>query len=54
MANMTADQLRRLARTILGAAGTRSDIAATVADSLVESNLMGQDSHGIIRLVKGT
>jgi LDH2 family malate/lactate/ureidoglycolate dehydrogenase len=51
MVNMTPEQLRRLARTLLEAAGTPNEVAATVAESLVESNLMGHDSHGVMRLL---
>ncbi|MCL5026747.1 MAG: Ldh family oxidoreductase [Chloroflexi bacterium] len=50
MANMTADQLRKLTKTIFEAAGTSSDVAEQVARSLVENNLMGHDSHGVIRV----
>jgi LDH2 family malate/lactate/ureidoglycolate dehydrogenase len=45
-----ADQLRRIAKDILQAAGTPADLAAVVGDSLVEANLSGHDSHGILRL----
>ena len=46
----TARQLNRLAHAILAAAGAPDDIAACVADSLVEANLKGVDSHGVMRL----
>ncbi len=42
--------LRRLVTAILEAAGTPPDFAALVADSLVEANLSGHDSHGVIRV----
>jgi hydroxycarboxylate dehydrogenase B len=45
-----AEDLERLAAAILGAAGTPGDIAGRVARSLVEANLKGVDSHGIMRL----
>src|SRR5262249_60289555 len=45
-----APQLKRLAHAILAAAGAPDDIAACVADSLVEANLKGVDSHGVVRL----
>ncbi|MBI2942109.1 MAG: Ldh family oxidoreductase [Chloroflexi bacterium] len=44
------ERLRKAGRVIFEAAGTPSDIAATVADILVESNLVGHDSHGILRV----
>jgi LDH2 family malate/lactate/ureidoglycolate dehydrogenase len=45
-----ASELRRLAREILEAVGTPEDIASIVAESLVDANLAGHDSHGVIRL----
>ncbi len=50
MANMTADQLRKLGKAIFEATGASSEIAAAVTNSLVENNLMGHDSHGVIRI----
>jgi LDH2 family malate/lactate/ureidoglycolate dehydrogenase len=46
----SAEALCRVAQTILQAVGTPSDIAQTVGDSLVQANLVGHDSHGVIRL----
>ncbi len=43
-------QLEALATAIFGAAGAPPDIAAHVAHSLVESNLVGHDSHGVLRI----
>ncbi len=43
-------ELRRFVTAILEAAGTPADHAALVADSLVEANLSGHDSHGVIRV----
>src|SRR2546430_12409703 len=40
------------ARDLLTAAGVREDEAALVADSLVESNLCGHDSHGVMRVLE--
>ncbi len=37
---------------IFQAAGTPRAIAESVADSLVEANLAGHDSHGVIRIVE--
>lgn len=42
--------LRDLGRRVFEAAGAPTDIAAHVADHLVESNLAGHDSHGVIRI----
>ncbi len=45
-----AEPLERLARDIFAAAGTPDDIAAVVAESLVKTNLLGHDSHGVLRV----
>ena len=50
MHHVPADELRRLAREMLAAVGTPGDLAAIVGDSLVEANLAGHDSHGVLRL----
>ena len=42
--------LRDLGRRIFEAAGTPTDIADHVAGHLVDSNLAGHDSHGVIRI----
>ncbi len=47
----TGDELRRLMREMLEAIGTGSDEAAFVGDSLVDANLAGHDSHGVIRIL---
>jgi hydroxycarboxylate dehydrogenase B len=47
----SAEELLHLARAVLQGAGTPPATAATVAESLVESNLRGHDSHGVRRLV---
>jgi uncharacterized oxidoreductase len=47
----SAGELLDLARAVLEDAGAPSATAATVAESLIESNLRGHDSHGIRRLV---
>ena len=44
--------LRPFIRAIFQAAGSSTDEAATVADHLVEANLKGHDSHGVIRAAK--
>ncbi|WP_108610436.1 Ldh family oxidoreductase [Aminobacter sp. MSH1] len=43
-------QLRNLAHRILAAAGVEEEDARIVADSLVEADARGMNSHGIIRL----
>ena len=45
-----AEPLEKLCRDIFMAAGTPSDIAAAVAESLVLTNLFGHDSHGVLRV----
>ncbi|MDZ4720824.1 MAG: Ldh family oxidoreductase [Roseiflexaceae bacterium] len=45
-----SETLVHTAQLILSAAGTPPDLAEIVADSLVEANLVGHDSHGVIRL----
>lgn len=47
---LQAGELVQLSRSILEAAGTPADLASVVAASLVDANLAGHDSHGVIRL----
>lgn len=47
-----ADQLKDATTAILEAAGTPKDIAEYLAGSLVVNNLVGHDSHGVIRIPK--
>ena len=44
-----ADDLEKLVASILAAAGARADYADIVATHLVNANLAGHDSHGVIR-----
>jgi LDH2 family malate/lactate/ureidoglycolate dehydrogenase len=44
------DELQELATRIFAAAGAPEDVAAEVAEHLVQSNLAGHDSHGVIRV----
>ena len=44
------DALKRLGEAILEAVHTPQDLASIVAGSLVDANLAGHDSHGVIRL----
>lgn len=50
MPNVDARKLREWSAAILRHAGVTDDIAACVADHLVESNLVGVDSHGVVRV----
>ena len=50
MLQFRAGQLRAAASAIFQAAGSPQDTATFVANSLVTANLMGHDSHGIIRV----
>jgi uncharacterized oxidoreductase len=47
---ISADRLLSLAKSLFEAAGIAPDDAAIVARSLVESNLRGHDSHGVMRI----
>lgn len=51
MRTVFAEELLALATEILIAAGTPPSAAEVVAGSLVRSNLLGHDSHGVRRLV---
>jgi LDH2 family malate/lactate/ureidoglycolate dehydrogenase len=42
--------LRRICQEVAVAVGTPADIALAVTESLVEANLAGHDSHGVLRL----
>ena len=47
---IAAAPLRDLVRTIFERAGSAAAEAQAVADHLIEANLMGHDSHGVIRV----
>jgi uncharacterized oxidoreductase len=47
---LTADALRRTVREIFSAAGCADEEADRIADNLVEANLTGHDSHGVVRV----
>ena len=49
MPTIQADQLTGFITGILAAAGARADYADIVARHLVDANLAGHDSHGVIR-----
>lgn len=48
--NVDAGALRSLARRVLVAAGTPQHVADVVTDVLVEANLTGHESHGVLRI----
>lgn len=50
MPTFSAEALRHMTQAILAAAGTPPDLAQIVAEALVEANLVGHDSHGLLRL----
>lgn len=50
MPSVAHQRLRRICQEVSEAAGTPPDIALAVTESLVEANLTGHDSHGILRL----
>jgi LDH2 family malate/lactate/ureidoglycolate dehydrogenase len=52
MPNRHPDELRRLMCALLVAVGTPEATAKFIADSLVDSNLAGHDSHGVIRVIQ--
>lgn len=43
-------QLRAISINIFTAIGLKADKAQTIANLLIESNLAGHDSHGVLRL----
>lgn len=50
MLNFTHDQLRKNSFEIFKAAGATDEEARIISDLLVESNLAGHDSHGVLRI----
>jgi uncharacterized oxidoreductase len=52
MRTVAADRLVRLTAAIMEAAGSKPAEAQTIARRLVDSNLVGHDSHGVIRVAK--
>ena len=49
---LTHSQLITLATRILGGAGVSATDAAIVGHELADANLVGHDSHGVMRLVQ--
>jgi len=52
MVTIDTETLRAFCRQIFISAGASGDEAEIVADSLITSNLLGHDSHGIIRVMQ--
>jgi uncharacterized oxidoreductase len=52
MPTFPAPTLAAFARDVFAAAGVPAADAATVADSLVDANLCGHDSHGVMRIAQ--
>src|SRR5262249_9622816 len=50
MPTIATDKLARFATSLLEAGGVPAQEAQTVAKSLIVANLMGHDSHGIMRV----
>jgi len=50
MLTMSAEALSEVTTRIFRAAGAPDDVASLVAYSLVDANLAGHDSHGVIRI----
>jgi len=50
MPTFSAEQLKQIGGQIFAAAGATAHEARIVSDSLVEANLAGHDSHGILRI----
>lgn len=46
------EKLRQVVRSVFARAGSSTDEARAVGDHLVEANLVGHDSHGVIRVAK--
>jgi len=47
---LSVERLRDVSRRVFVAAGTPEDLAEVVTDHLVNANLAGHDSHGVIRI----
>ncbi len=50
MRRIPAEQLTAIARRLLKAAGAGDDETEVVVEELIETSLIGLDSHGIIRV----
>lgn len=52
MVTLQADQWRRICRAVFLAAGATETNATRVTEALVDSNLVGHNSHGVIRVIQ--
>src|SRR4029077_16734292 len=52
MKNVSAAALTEYVAAIMAGGGSRDDEARTIARRLVDSNLVGHDSHGVLRVPK--
>src|SRR6516162_1958916 len=52
MSGIPASTLIEFAASLLAAVGVPRDDAALVATSLIEANLRGHDSHGVMRVIQ--
>lgn len=52
MVTFRAEQWRTVCRAVFLAAGATESNAARVTEALVDSNLVGHDSHGVIRVIQ--
>ena len=50
MVTKSPEQLKNLGRRVMRSAGASAEVAECVVDHLVQANLVGVDSHGIMRL----
>lgn len=50
--SISVETLQAVAVSVLAKLGTPEDLARVVAHSLVEANLVGHDSHGVMRLMQ--
>ncbi|MBI2192367.1 MAG: Ldh family oxidoreductase [Planctomycetes bacterium] len=50
MMNFRSEELRELTRAIFAAAGAQPEETTVVAQALVDANLAGHDSHGVLRI----
>ena len=48
--NIRHDRLAQLTAAVFRAAGCETDEAERIASHLVEANLVGHDSHGVLRV----
>ena len=45
-----ASRLKRFTQSVFVASGSPTDEAALISEHLIQANLMGYDSHGVIRI----